>query len=117
MARAPVGETSIEWTDRTVNPIRARRKGTAATRGGYDSGVGHYCEKVSPGCKHCYSSEMQPRFGLPMFQEQRGGDVQTFLDASKLEEVLRRKKPARWFWCDMTDLFGDWVPDEWIAAC
>lgn len=40
-----------------------------------------------------------------------------FLDTSKLEEVLRRRKPTKYFWCDMTDMFGDWVPDEWIAAC
>jgi protein gp37 len=80
--------------------------------------VGHYCEKISPGCKNCYASRLQPRFGLPVFQEQRGelaGAV--FLDVSKLDEVLRRKKPTTYFWCDMTDMFGEWVPLEWIAAC
>ena len=34
--------------------------------------VGHYCEKLSPGCKNCYSSTFQPRFGMPQFQDQRG---------------------------------------------
>jgi protein gp37 len=23
----------------------------------------------------------------------------------------------KWFWCDMSDMFGDWVSNEWIAAC
>jgi protein gp37 len=111
-----VGETSIEWTNFSVNPFRARLPG-AGSKGGYSSGVGHYCEKVSPGCKNCYSSATQPRFGLPQFQEQRNGVVEPFFDASKLTEVLRRKAPTKWFWCDMTDMFGDWVPFEWVAAC
>jgi protein gp37 len=111
-----VGETSIEWSDFSVNPFRARLPG-AGSKGGYSSGVGHYCEKVSRGCKNCYSSTTQSRFGLPQFQEQRNGVVESFFDASKLTEVLRRKAPTKWFWCDMTDMFGDWVPFEWIAAC
>lgn len=103
-----MNKTPIEWTDYTVNPIRAR----------LGKRVGHYCEKVSPGCKHCYSSRMQPRFGLPQFQEQRAsGAVAPFLDAATFGPVLRHRKPARIFWCDMTDIFGEWVPNEWIAAC
>lgn len=102
-----MGKTPIEWTDFSINPIRARLGGA----------VGHYCEKVSPGCKNCYASRLQPRFRMPPFQEQRHEGVEPFLDASKLQEVLRRKKPTRWFWCDMSDLFGEWVPFEWIAAC
>lgn len=102
-----MGKTSIEWTDHSVNPFRA-------TLG---NGRGHYCEKVSPGCKNCYSSALQPRFRMPQFQEQRRANVEHFLDVSKLEDVLRRRKPTTYFWCDMTDMFGDWVPNEWIAAC
>lgn len=102
-----MGKTPIEWTDFSINPIRAR----------LGDAVGHYCEKVSPGCKNCYASRLQPRFRMPPFQEQRHEGVEPFLDASKLAEVLRRQKPTRWFWCDMSDLFGEWVPFEWIAAC
>ena len=33
----------------------------------------------------------------------------------KLDEPLHWKKPRNIFVCSMADLFGDWVPDEWIA--
>lgn len=102
-----MGATSIEWTDRSVNPIRARLGGK----------VGHYCEKVSAGCAHCYASRMQSRFGMPPFQEQRRLDVEPFFDVTRLDEVLRRRKPTRWFWCDMSDLFGVWVSGDWIDQC
>jgi len=101
-----MGKTSIEWTEFSINPIRAR----------LGDAVGHYCEKVSPGCARCYSSTLQRRFRMPEFQHQRG-EAEPFLDAGKLQEVLRRRKPTTYFWCDMTDMFGEWVPDEWIAAC
>lgn len=39
----------------------------------------------------------------------------------KLDEPQHWKKPRNIFVCSMADLFGDWVPDEWIsevfAAC
>jgi protein gp37 len=43
--------------------------------------------------------------------------VATFLDREKLAEVLRRKTPTTYFWCDMTDLFGEWVLDAEIDGC
>ena len=101
--------TSIEWTDRSVNPIRARDKATGA--------VGHWCVKVSPGCKHCYSARFQPRRHMHDFVAANAEKVEPFLDRSKLEQVLRTRKPCRIFWCDMTDMFGEWVPDEWIDQC
>lgn len=33
----------------------------------------------------------------------------------KLDEPQSWKKPRNIFVCSMADLFGDWVPDEWIA--
>lgn len=107
--------TSIEWTDFTINPLRARNKATGA--------VGHYCQKVSPGCQQCYASAWNERvrptngrlIGTGLSFDVRNADqVEHFLDESKLQEVLRRKKPAKFFWCDMTDMFADWVPDEWL---
>jgi protein gp37 len=99
-------ETKIEWTDLTVNPFRARDG---------EGHVGHYCEKISPGCKNCYASKMQRRFRMPEFQEsRRREDIEVFLDESKLLGLLKRRKPAMIFPFDMTDLFGHWVPDEWL---
>jgi hypothetical protein len=45
--------TAIQWTERTVNPLRFGR--------------GHFCRKISPGCANCYASRMQARFGNPRF--------------------------------------------------
>lgn len=109
-------ETPIEWTKvpgydgHAINPIRSRVEGAARFRG-------HYCEKISPGCKNCYSSRLQPRFGNPTFSEQRRHAVEHCLDQTKLDEVLRRRKPTAYFWCDMMDIFGHWVSDDWLHQC
>src|SRR6185295_19435553 len=119
--------TTIQWTDRSINPIRARNKQTGA--------IGHYCQKLSPGCARCYASNFQKRFHMPDFPgagkystvltpilSDNGAvsvseDLEVFLDRSKFHEVLGRKKPTKFFWCDMTDMFGSWVPDAWIDEC
>ena len=104
-----MGATTISWCDHSINPIRARHTPTGST--------GHYCEKLSAGCKNCYSSRLQARFGMPEFRAQYHSSVEPFLDSTRFDEVLRRKKPTKYFWCDMTDLFGHWVSDEWIDQC
>lgn len=131
-----MGDTSIEWTDHSINPIRARLRDAAhagLTKGGYGAGVGHYCEKISPGCALCYASTSQARFGMPAFPGVQkvapsaaevglatvavNEKVEVFFDDSRVQEVLSRKKPTKYFWCDQTDLFGRWVPDDWIDRC
>lgn len=99
-----MGVTSISWTERSVNPIRARMNGH----------VGHHCEKLSAGCANCYSSRLQSRFKMPEFRADQRQGVEVFFDDARLREVLTRRKPTKWFWCDMTDLFGDWVEEAWI---
>lgn len=112
-----MGASPIQWTGHTVNPLRARlASGPQYNKHGREL-TGHYCEKIGPGCKHCYSSTMQKRFKMPAFQEQRHVGIEHFIDPSKFEEVMSRKIPTKYFWCDMTDMFGDWVPNDWIAAC
>src|SRR5699024_1868703 len=32
----------------------------------------------------------------------------------RLDEPQKIKKPSKIFVCSMADLFGEWVPDEWI---
>lgn len=105
-----MAETTIQWCDHSINPIRARNNKTGA--------VGHYCEKIAAGCAACYSSAFQKRFGMPPFGAgQHREEVEIFLDKYKLEDVRRRKKPTKYFWCDMTDIFGDWMQPDWLAEC
>lgn len=99
--------TAIEYTDETWNPIRARNKKTG--------GLGHFCEKTSPGCTGCYAERLQVRFKNNIkYNRAHRDEVEIFLDQKVLTRPLRWRKPRMIFPCDMTDLFADFVPDEWI---
>jgi protein gp37 len=103
-----MSQTSIEWTEHSINPFRARSLATGR--------IGHFCVPASPGCwPNCYSSNRQKRFGTYEFNILNRSKVELFLDESKLREVLRRRKPTKYFWCDMTDLAD--YPDDWIDRC
>src|SRR5260370_3288712 len=106
-----MNKTPIEWTDFTVNPFRFRNLETGK--------VGHHCAKISPGCKNCYSSTMQagPYLSGLTFIETNKPKGEFFLDEGAMAQVARRKQPARIFWCDMTDMFLEDYPDEWIDRC
>lgn len=93
-----MGKTSIEWAEHSVNPFRARNRDDLTK-------VGHFCEKVSPGCTRCYSDQLQPRFGLFPFLAENHDKVDIFLDENVLRGVVSRKKPTTYFWCSMTDMF------------
>lgn len=106
--------TSIEWTrnadgteGESWNPIRARRKS--------DGKRGWFCQRISPGCTHCYAAAMNRwrgngvDYAVPALDE-----VELYLDEDALLQPLRWKKPRSIFVCSMTDLFADFVPDEWI---
>jgi protein gp37 len=90
-------QSSIEWTDATWNPVRG-------------------CEKVSPGCAHCYAETFAERFrGVPGHPYEQGFDLR--LVPEKLTEPLTWKKPRRVFVNSMSDLFQDGVPFEFIDQC
>jgi protein gp37 len=103
-------KTSIEWTDFTTNPLRYR---DASGREVWA------CEKVSPGCKNCYSEAIAGRFkrGGP-FNHAVTSTLTPYLDREELRRIVasRAISGKRVFPCDMTDLFGEWVSDEMIAA-
>jgi len=102
-----MGKTSIEWTDQSANPIRARHKATG--------NVGWHCVMPSPGCAHCYSHTLNGRFGTGLPYNKRSEDeIDLFLDLKSMEKLHRQRRPAKVFLCDMTDLFGEFVPFEWI---
>lgn len=103
-------KTKIEWSDATFNPIRYRGR--------------HFCLKISPGCDNCYASTMTRRLigkAYERVDEQRiemakrsaeRGDI--YLDEKALQLPLTWKQPRKVFVCSMTDIFGEWVPDEWL---
>lgn len=107
--------TKIEWTDATINPIRARRRMPDGT-----IRLGWHCEHVSEACRHCYAEAInRDRFGTgldykPRHIAAKGGEVEIVLVMAPLFEMLRWRRPRRVFVCSMTDLFADFVPDRKI---
>lgn len=106
--------THIEWTDATWNPIRARYR--TADGVGELLKRGWHCERISPGCVNCYAERMnRQRFGTGLPYNRTARDaVEIYLDEKGLTQPLHWRKPRRIFVCSMTDLFGEWVPDETI---
>ena len=99
--------TSIEWTDATWNPIRARNRETGK--------VGWFCTHASAGCVNCYAEGINHRLGTGVaFKAQNAGLVEVFAGDAMLTQPLRWKRPRKIFVCSMTDLFGDFVTDEMI---
>lgn len=85
--------SKIEWTDTTWNPVTG-------------------CDKVSPGCDHCYAESIARRFaGTASFPD---GFAVT-LHPERLGAPLRWRKPRRVFVNSMSDLFHDQIPDDYIA--
>lgn len=99
-----MAKSKIEWTDETDNPIRAK-------------GGGWYCTKVSEGCTNCYAEAINHagRFGgngLPYRVMHDPPELE--LNRDMLAKWARMQKPKRHFVASMTDIFGEFVPDEWI---
>ena len=102
-----MGQTSIEWTEHSFNPV-----------------VG--CTKASLGCQNCYALQMAVRLAhnpkLPADVRERyistvrkvggkwewSGKVALFPE--RLDEPLGRRKPTRYFVPSMGDLFHKDVP-------
>lgn len=105
-------KTKIDWCDSTWNPV---------------TGCLH-------GCEYCYARNIAKRFGKycassSLFGIQKPpiyvldnpiGDTpypfmfEPTFHRYKLDEPQKWKKPRNIFVCSMADLFGEWVPDEWI---
>lgn len=101
--------TAIEWTQapgykgETWNPVTG-------------------CDRVSPGCAHCYALDLAARLkGMGQKRYQRDGDPKTSgpgfgvtLHPDKLEQPERWTKPRMVFVNSMSDLFHPEIPDEYI---
>lgn len=89
-------QSNIEWTGRVWNPITG-------------------CNKVSPGCAHCYAETFAERWrGIPGHHFEKGFDLQ--LRPERLGLPLSWKKPTKIFVNSMSDLFHKDVPNDFIRA-
>ena len=86
--------SAIEWTEATWNPLTG-------------------CDKISPGCTHCYAERMSNRLKLMGQPNYRNGFELT-LHPHALEIPLKWKKPQRIFVNSMSDLFHKDVPADFI---
>lgn len=113
-----MNNTKIEWADMTWNPV---------------TGCQH-------GCSYCYARMIADRFAskdyaailetanyksIHVLQEPyvHEGKIEPYpygfhptLHMYRLKELEDIRKPKNIFVCSMSDLFGDWVPDWWIAS-
>lgn len=83
-----MNRTKIEWTDFTWNPITG----------------------CLNSCPYCYARKIAKRFPnifpngfKPTFHEDR------------LTEPYKLKKSSKIFTCSMGEIFGAWVPQEWVS--
>ncbi len=86
--------SSIEWTEATWNPVTG-------------------CDKVSPGCAHCYAETFAERWrGIAGHPYEQGFDLRLW--PQRLEQPLRWKRPRMIFVNSMGDLFHERVPEDFI---
>jgi protein gp37 len=87
--------SSIEWTEATWNPVTG-------------------CDKVSPGCAHCYAETFAERWrGIPGHPYEQGFDLRLWPE--RLEQPLRWRRPRLIFTNSMSDLFHERIPYDYIA--
>ncbi len=120
-----MNNTDIEWTDKTWNPV---------------TGCHHDCpycygkrmvkrftsERDYRLCK-LYNDSTKTKYGRiweldsRLFRDDYKGTkiphpfwFEPTFHKYRLDEPLNRKKPAKIFVCSMGELFGNWIPAEWI---
>jgi protein gp37 len=72
------------------------------------------CDKVSPGCAHCYAETFAERFrGVPGHPYEQGFALRFW--PARLELPLRWREPRRIFVNSMSDLFHESIPEEYVA--
>ncbi len=99
------GPSAIEWTEVTWNPVTG-------------------CDRVSPGCAHCYALTLATRLkAMGNTRYRMDGDPRTSgpgfgvtLHDDLLTLPLRWKKPRLIFVNSMSDLFHPSVPDHFVKV-
>jgi protein gp37 len=98
------GNSAIEWTEATWNPVTG-------------------CDRVSPGCAHCYALDLAARLkrmGQAKYQRdgRKGSSGPGFgltLHPDALAVPLRWRTPRHIFVNSMSDLFHEEIPLDFIA--
>ena len=121
--------TKIDWCDATWNPVTgclhgceycyargiAKRFGRAATavcdEEGYPEYGGTTC---ADGTCHDLNYPIED-YGRTQRAAPYPFEFDPTFHRYRLADPQHWKKPRNIFVCSMDDLFGDWVPDEWIA--
>lgn len=86
--------SAIEWTEATWNPVTG-------------------CDKVSPGCAHCYAEAFAERWrGVADHPYEQGFDLRLW--PQRLDQPQRWKRPRMIFVNSMSDLFHERIPLDFI---
>ena len=100
----------IGWTNWTWNPISGCKNGCKycyarkiATRFTPKNRLGDDCTQPGNGLHEIRYKSQPFKYGF-----------EPTLHSYRLYEPLIMKEPSKIFVCSMADLFGEWVPDEWI---
>lgn len=124
-----MNKTKIEWADYTWNPVTGCLHGcpycyarAVANRFGMEYAPRLGDPGMEGACKYDSDEGMDTMLELVKPYKRDGrrqpypmGFLPTF-HRYKLDEPARKTKGVAIFVGSMTDLFGEWVPDEWIEA-
>src|SRR3990167_4006281 len=97
--------TNISWCDFSSNPIRYRNAAGESVWA---------CVHASDGCRFCYAEQLAHRFDRGSeFTAPHMRGLTPYLDEKEVQTLLTSRKLTgkRVFLEDMSDLFGEWVPD------
>lgn len=100
--------TNIGWTDYSVNLLKYRNAKGKTVWG---------CVHASEGCRFCYAEALAKRWGRgEAFTAEKMKALTPYFDTEEARKFSRSMKVLgkKVFVDDMTDLFGEWVPDEII---
>lgn len=90
-------KSPIEWTDASWNPSTG-------------------CSKVSPGCRNCYAERLSARLkamGNPKYAK----GFKFTLHEDALELPFKWRTPKKIFVNSMSDLFHEFMPDDFLDQC
>lgn len=117
-----MNKSAIDWCDFSWNPVTGCRFGCAycyaarqATRFSGNVRLNMTNEQLKTDSAGLYVLEQPFKNGIGATLPFPAGFAPTF-HKYRLGDPAKKKKPANIFVCSMADLFGDWIPDDWITS-